>query len=166
MKIILTTVFCFFLFLDNINGQENKHAFNLIISIDNKIVTGNLSNIKINVKQKTGNQVFIESEYYPGNLSITKTNYDFLKSADVEKVFFTFNYTKFCNKLRKDINYEIEINKDWLDNYFYVLKIYNTNNPNFSKIFYPLKGKKYTFETSSPNGNITRVRKKSLSDCF
>lgn len=166
MKTIITIALCFFLLHTKITGQEIKHAFNLIISIDNEIVTGNLSNLKINVKLKTGNHIFIESEYYPGNLSITKKNYDFLKSADVDKIFFTFNYTRFCKKTRKDLNYDIEINQDWLDNYFYVLKIYNTNNPNFSKIFYPLKGKKYTFEINSPNGSITRIRKKHLSDCF
>ena len=65
-------------------------------------------------------------------------------------------------KLWKEIyNYEIEIGKNWFEQTFVILKIYNLDKKKYKKRLAPLsKDKKYTFDLETSEGQMIRVRKR------
>lgn len=152
------------LFLTIISFNAFSQKINFILSIDDKIVSGNISNFKIIATLRQKDKKLIQADYYPGNLSISKENYDLLLSDEVEDVSLSFNYTEFC-KTTARYEYNVNIKKGFLQHYYYILYIYNTDKQKYKKIFDPIKGEHYTYEFEYPSGGMRRIRKIKTDDC-
>jgi hypothetical protein len=142
--------------LSNISiGQNVERRLNLIVVIDNKIVVGGM----LNPQLRSGDNYF-PVRYEPGNLTITDTN-NVLTKIDSLPVILSFYYNVYNKRdLAYSNDYEIPLNKAWLEQSFIILRIYNTDRKPYKKIYYPLKGLNYTFELDLPTGSINRVTKK------
>ena len=139
-----------------------QKEINMILSVDEKIVFGEISQVKIIAKFENGREQKVSTNYFPGNLSISDSDYNLLLAEDVKFVFLAFSYRD-CGKKNIQHDYKIDIKKGWLKNYYYVLHIYNTNKEKYKKIFDPLPGKSYTYEIDYPGGAMKRIRKQKLS---
>ncbi|RFM29058.1 hypothetical protein [Deminuibacter soli] len=164
MKLKIIILICVLLSF-KVSAQEQPQRINFILSIDEKIVSGSVSKIKILASLTHGGKRVIEADYYPGNLSLSQSDYALLKSDTVSSVFLSFTYSEFCNKNRRDYDYEIDLKKGWLQSYFYVLYVYNTDKSRYKKILEPLKGKHYIYEFDYPGGGTKRIRKIKINDC-
>lgn len=145
----------------NIYSQEVKNS-NFIIVIDEEIVTNSLG-IKLLVTSKDGNSREIEpiTGYYPGNISLKKSDYDDLISDETQSVILKLRYDPYINGKSYDYTYEIEAGKNWFNDMFFILKIYNLDKKKYRKRFDPLsKDKNYTFELSTSDGQMLRIRKR------
>lgn len=145
----------------NIYSQEVKSS-NFIIVIDEEIVTESLG-IKLLVISKDGNSREIETitGYYPGNISLKKSDYDDLISDETQSVILKFNYQTYINDSSYYYTYEIEAGKNWFERMFVILKIYNLDKKKYRKRFDPLsKDKNYTFELSTSEGQMLRIKKR------
>lgn len=145
---------CFF--VSNVSiGQSIKKKLNLIILIDQKVIIGDLYQIKL----YSGGKTFSVS-YEPGNLTILDPSNIFSK-IDSLPLTLSFYYNVYNKKdLAYSYSYEIPLKKAWLEQSFIILRIYNTDRKPYKKIYYPLKGLNYTFELDLPTGSINRVTKK------
>ncbi|WP_372472547.1 hypothetical protein AB4865_06945 [Capnocytophaga sp. ARDL2] len=145
----------------NIYSQEVKNS-NFIIVIDEEIVTNSLG-IKLLVTSKDGNSREIETitGYYPGNISLKKSDYDDLISDETQSVILKFNYQTYINDKSYYYTYEIEAGKNWFEMTFVILKIYNLDKRKYRKKLDPLsKDKNYTFDLETSNGQMIRIRKR------
>lgn len=144
-------------------GQK---SINLIISIDNQVVVGSLSNIKLDIIKDDETKEVFKLNYSPGDLSITDSNYSMILSHSIKQMILTFNHSEYCKGEQKTYYYEIEFKKSWIENQFTVINIYNTNKRLYKNVYFPLPNKTYTYEVIYPGGFMMRLkRKKIMSDC-
>lgn len=100
-------------------SQEQK-CKNFIISIDEKVVTGGMTQFRIIALFDNGKKQTIEADYYPGRLSLQQTDYDRLLSNEVVTTYLAFNYSEYCKKNQTSYDYEIDIKKGWLLQHYYL----------------------------------------------
>lgn len=145
-----------------IYSQDVKNI-NIIVVIDEEIVTNSLD-VKFLITSKDGSSREIKTAtgYYPGNISLKKTDYDDLISDETQSVILKWHYDPYINNKLYDYTYEIEAGKNWFnDNMFFILKIYNLNKKKYRKRFDPLsKDKNYTFELDTSQGQMLRIKKR------
>jgi hypothetical protein len=141
-------------------AQENIKSFDFIICIDGEIAT-TLFKPEIIVKQGENVLKKIDINYHAGNLSLSYEDYNIILSEQVDTLFFQFNYYQYLPKWKqKNYNYEIEIGKNWFENSFVILKIYNLDKKKYRKKLEPLsKDKNYTFDLETSQGQMIRIRK-------
>ena len=145
------------LFLSYINGysQTTYPSANFIITVDGKVVIGELAKIALAFKTKDSLNQIVHSTYIPGNLSFgIDENMIFSDSLEL-----TFNYYETCNNKHVIYKYEVNLPKVWLSYSYIVLRLYNTSKSKYKKIYYPLEGKSYTYEWDLPTGSIERIKK-------
>jgi hypothetical protein len=164
MRVIIIFILTSLISSDHSIAQEQRKDVNFVIVIDEKVLTGAMTRFKIIFSLENGAKETIEADYSPGNLSLKQSDYDKLLSADVKTTFLAFDYTEHCKKNQSVHNYEIDIKKGWLEHYYYVLYIYNTDKKQFKNVYDPLEGKNYTFEFDYPGGSTKRVKKKGAKD--
>jgi len=155
--ILLSILFSISLF-----SQQNKN-FDIIIFVDEEIVIEGIADIKFILKDTSNlnNNIIIEADYYPGNLSITKSDYERILLSNKD-LFLKFTYYGENEKGKRSVYlYEIEYQKSWMNTYFNILKIYNFDNSKYRRAFTQTnKEQKYTFEIISPDYSLIRIRKK------
>lgn len=151
-----------FLFVCQISmAQENRKNFDFIVCVDEEIATS-LTKPVIIVKQGTNVLKRIDINYHAGNLSLSSEDYNLIFSEQEITLFLQFDYYQYSSKGEQEIyNYEIEIGKNWFEQTFVILKIYNLDKKKYKKRLAPLsKDKKYTFDLETPEGQMIRVRKR------
>ena len=163
-----------FLFICQISmAQENRKNFDFIVCVDGEIVTS-LTKPVIIVKQGMNVLKRIDINYYAGNLSLSSEDYNLILSEQEITLFLQFDYYQYSSKGKQEIyNYEIEtdypflrririeIGKNWFEQIFVILKIYNLDKKKYKKRLAPLsKDKKYTFDLETSEGQMIRVRKR------
>lgn len=163
MKYLLI-VCCIFLSVNNVQAQEGKKEFNLVISIDGDVVVSSMTRTSLLLEYKNGEKKKEKVNYSPGNLSLDMEAYNRIMSDNVESIYLKFDFEDRCNGDMTN-SYDIELKKGWFEHYFFVIKIYNTYNKKYKKIFTPLEGKSYTYDYYYPGGQVLRVTKKKRKGC-
>jgi hypothetical protein len=159
MKFIVTTIITI-AFALQLKAQELDKHFDFIISIDERIPTGSLSDFKIIAQLENGEEKIIRARYHPGDITISNGDHSLLMSEKAQNVFLSFYYTEWIEgDERKDYRYKLDLKKGWLTSYFYILYIFNTDKPKYKKMFKPIEGEIFTYEFDSPNGSMRRVTK-------
>lgn len=140
-------------------GQQDKKELDFVVVIDEKVwVTNTYFHI---IANRATNADTIKANYHPGSLSISQLEYDKLISEEVKSIYLKFIYYEYVGSQQKVYNYEIEIKKPWLQDYFNILHIYNLDKKKYKKLYDPVeKSKNYTFELDSPSHTFKRVRKR------
>lgn len=159
MKSIIITICFILLSVMNMYSQEIEKNINFIISIDDQIVSS-IARAKIIITDKNDNVDQIEIGYIPGELIISNADFKQITQNQANSFLLAFDYYEYKKERQIVYNYEIEINKVWLEQSYRVLRIYNLNKKKNKKVFYPLDGKQYTYEVDLPSNSILRIRKK------
>ena len=146
-------------------AQEQNQKANIIISVDGKVVAGSIYQIKIISYLESGLRKIINADYYPGNMVFLKSDYMLLMSDETKSIVLSFSYLEFCEGKRYDYSYEIDFDKKWLQDKYFVLYVYNTDKNKYNKLYPPIKGKHYTYEFDYPGGQMRRVKKVLDGDC-
>lgn len=140
-----------------LRAQKN---LDLIISIDENIVAGSLSGLKLIAVSDNGNKEIINANYYPGNLSLSESDYRKLLDTSIKTVYLVFSYTEYQNQKQHSYHYEIDLKKGWLNHYYYVLHIYNTTKKKYKELFSVPVGKEYVYEFDYPGGSTKLIRRR------
>ena len=150
---ILCSIFLFF----NAKGQENKRI-NLILTVNEEIVSGKMTAIMLEILDSTETAQKIRINYYPGSLELANSDYQALLSSTTKKIVLSFNYQESIPG--EIIRYEIELQKGWLPNSYNILKIYDLSKVKYKKRFNPIDSNhNYTFELEASNGSFYRTKK-------
>lgn len=141
-------------------SQVNK-SLNVIISIDNDIPHGSITNVKFELKRTDSTTETIRGNYYPGNLLISQNDFEKLMDKNVRSLNLMFSNEDYKEEPKRIENYIIEIKNFWLQSKYNIIRVYNINQGPYMGVFEPeKKGEKYTFELFSPDNTFTRVKKK------
>lgn len=159
------SLFIFLLFVNLCCAQ--KKDFNFVILVDGDVVKYTYG--KIVVENINNTKDIIKCNIIAGELNIDESDSEKLFSKSNNKVTFEFGYSKRCGEDIKYHNYAIEdFNVNWLNDGFFILYVYNTDNKKYKKIYNSLVGKNYTYEYDSSIGSMRRVQKrktKEQKDC-
>ena len=140
-------------------SSNNKKEYNVVISIDGNIPVGQISGISLEYLNDDNNISYINVDYYPGKLLIDETDEKIIYNLKNKRITLIFDYSQLCKNIMKSKRFEIDLNYSIICNPYLVLNIYTMKKN--KKLFYPLRGKDYTFEYDLPNqASLRRVTKK------
>lgn len=126
-----------------------------IISIDEEIPTGSLSTFRIIAQTRNGYDT-LKVDYYPGSLNMDSIDYSRLLDSSAKSIYLAFSYVDREGKY----DYKIELKKRWLEQYFFILRIYNTTKKKYKKMFSQNDATRlYVYEFDYPGGATRLIRK-------
>ncbi len=139
--------------------SQKETKIDIILEIDNNTPICCISRVQL--KAVGADEKYFDASYYPGNLSLNSKDYAIVLSPQTEKIYLKFNYDEYIGGIQRVYNYEIEIKKQWLDDEFNILKIYNLDKKRYKGKIQPLDSSKaYNYELDSPTHSFRLVRKK------
>lgn len=157
MRSLLLIIVCI-LCCQTLLAQEERKEFDFIISIDGELPKS-LYNPQV-LMENDDNRKVMNVNYYPGRLSFSHNDYDSLLSSQKGvKLILKFDYYEYVAKGQRKIhNYEIEMGRNWFDQSYIILKVYNSAKKRGGKKLHPLSGKDYTFDLEYPGGAMLHVQ--------
>jgi len=160
MKKFVSLILCLFIYQISM-AQDNRKHYDFIISVDEEIVK-TLTKPKIIIRQGADIVKTIDVKYHPGNLSLSCEDFNLISSNEKGTLFLQFDFYQYSPKGKQEIyNYEIEMGKNWFEQLFVILSIYNLDKRKYRKILDPLsKDKNYTFDLETSQGQMIRIRKR------
>ncbi|WP_257667179.1 hypothetical protein [Parapedobacter tibetensis] len=141
--------------------KERGKGIDFIISIDGNIVK-TIYRPKIVMLDSDTDIKSVPVSYHPGDLSLAKSDLDYLLSQDDSiKLLLEFEYYQYTTQGNQNVlNYGIEIGRNWLEQAYMVLYIYNTDKKPYKGKMKPIPGRNYTFELDYPGGQMIRLQEK------
>ena len=140
--------------------SQTQKNLDLIICIDEEIAVGSISSLNVEII-KGKERKDIDISYYPGNLSLSQDDYDEMMSAQTDTIFLKFYYNLVTESGHYLRGYRIELKKEWLHDYYNILRIYNLDQNKYSKIFNASNGDgSFVYELDSPSHGFRLIRKR------
>jgi hypothetical protein len=127
--------------------------------MDDRIVTGTMSDVRFSVKYKDRTMKDVKmTNYVPGEFRIPDSDYVSLTGEHVYSVALKFTNTTY--KMRQDRvkDYNISVGTSPFESQFYILHIYNMDNPRNKGEFVNRRGKPYLSEYQCSDGNTFILR--------
>ncbi|RZK47936.1 MAG: hypothetical protein EOO99_11895 [Pedobacter sp.] len=149
--------FMLFLFLATSSYSQKRSDFDFIIVIDETIVTS-LSNSKLLIKRDTETLSHINVSYKPGNLSLETSKYNLIANSE-DDVYLKFDYYEYLGNKQKLFNYDFKIGKNWFEQPYLILRIYNTCKRKYKRKLTPIKGTNYAIDIDYGTGSTIQIRK-------
>jgi hypothetical protein len=153
--------FILFLLIETTNtfktySQDNSSRMNLVISIDDEIVIGDIAKLRLTAFQKKAASKIINANYLPGSLYFNKVELD---NANEDSVFISFDFYYFEGDKQEVKNYSIQLKRNWFNYSYFVLRIYNIDRKRNKNHFVAASKEGYVYEYDTPNGSVKRVRR-------
>lgn len=162
---IIFILFGLFLFTKSFAQQDIQHKLNLTIMVDEKIpFTGDIT-MHFIIENENHKIDTVNAYYLPGDVLFEELDFNKIKEQDVKSISLEIRYTGLCKENIKSYNYKIVFYKSWFQFDFIILKFYNFDKRKNRKIFFPIKGEKYTYEYDTPNGSMLKIRRKITKEC-
>lgn len=150
-----------FLFISQMSVAQINIKRDFIICIDEKIVTS-LINPTIIVKRDTSVLKEIEINYHAGEISLNSEDYNTILCELPNTIFLKFDYYQYSNKGKQNIyNYEIEMERNWFEQTFVILYLYNLDKKKYIKKYKKIFGhfskeQEYILNIETSEGEIIR----------
>ena len=144
-----------------IYGQDVRKSLDFIIVINDNIAVGSIASLQIELLSGREKEV-IAASYYPGNLSLTEFDYNKLMSDSAKVISLKFIKYEYIGQNQVVYNYSIELKRDWLRDYFNILRIYDLDKKKYKAKYSPSgSGKNYAYEIESPSHSFRLVERKN-----
>ena len=142
-------------------AQDERKSLDLIIVIDGNITVGSIASLQIERVTRRDKEI-IAANYYPGSLSFTETDYGKLMSDSTKAINLKFTYYEYVGQNQTSYNYDIELKKEWLRDYFNILRIYDLDKKQYKGKYSPSGvDKNYAYEIESPSHSFRLVEKRN-----
>jgi hypothetical protein len=127
--------------------------------MDDRVLAGSISNLLFSVKLKDGTIKDVKvTDFAPGEFRLVDSDYVYLTREDVSSIRFKFTNIRYRDKNRIEREYDISVGKTPFRGVFYILYIFNLDNPRHRGEFANTKGKTYLSEFQSSEGNTFNLR--------
>jgi hypothetical protein len=141
-------------------SQDVKKNFDFIIVINDNIAAGSIKSLQIEWVYASGKKVIVAS-YYPGNLSLTESDYSKLMSDSTKAINLNFTNYEYVGQKQGSHSYKIELKREWLGDYFNILRIYDLDKKKYKGEYSPNKdGENYAYEIESPSHSFRLIKRK------
>lgn len=139
-------VFISSIIISNASGQSVD--WNLIITVDEKIMYEGIKDVRIDKKSR--NKISsIEAIYVPGSLKL-ETSYQGI--TDQDSLYLSFTYLGYDEKNKYfEYDYEIILKKPWFNFQFMIIHIYNMDKKKYRRRYQSHKNKSFVYDLISPD---------------
>jgi hypothetical protein len=138
-------------------GQDVRKNLDFIIVIDDNIAVGSIVSLQIELVSETSKEA-IAASYYPGSLSLTESDYGKIMSDSTKAINLKFIHYEYVGQNQVTYNYDIELKREWLKDYFNILRIYDLNKKKYKAKYSPSgPGKNYAYEIQSPSHSFLLI---------
>lgn len=130
----------------------------MVIVIDDEIVTSSITGLDLKVIDHLGTERSAHAHYHPGRLSFDEMKLDDIISQNFDSILLEFTYYDYIGGRQKVYTYSIGIKKVWLNDPYFILRVYNLDKKRFKKRFNFAKDTNYVYEIDSPCCTFRLVR--------
>jgi len=139
----------------NTYGQDK--TANFIITINDVVVREGISYAALQFIGPDGSREVADVDYIPGKL---QCHLGAVKEHGAkDSIILKFRYTRHCAADRMEKVYNIPFFRQWLDDSYIILRIYDLDLPKNRAFFASKPGLKYTYEVDTPGGGFKMIRK-------
>ena len=127
---------------------------NMIIDVNDELVTSEISGAYLNFESKDGTKAQILIEYQPGELILEQNSWNKINSEQTEKITLSFTYYTWKRKKHKTATFEIKMEKYLFDKRYLILHVYDFRERKYRKKYGCLTDENYIFDFNYPQGGI------------
>jgi hypothetical protein len=138
--VVFINVYCF-------SGAQGQNIdWNLVITIDEKVIYENIDDMKLRIKgiNEVGS---IKATYVPGSLKLLELNNQLNTIED--SLFLSFTHFVYEKSNLFEYEYEIYLSKEWFNYSFMVISIYNLDNKKYRRRYKSHKNKPFVYDLYS-----------------
>lgn len=135
------------------SGQDVR--VNLIILCNEKLVAGELSNVRLGVTVRD-NVMYIPVDYVPGDMLLSKKSFDVLMSDSVTSIELSFDINTFVKQNHYILNFKTPFPKGLLSEPYLILNIFDFRDKRYKRQLGYLTHDDFISEFSFP-GSGTRL---------
>jgi hypothetical protein len=119
----------------------------VIFVVDEKIVTDNISNVRIIFETETGSSDSLNLQYWPGNLTVKENIFESPGMLKLKNAVLKFEWRVYKEQQGiVDYAYEIKLGKGTFSEAYIIYYIYNLDNLKYKKKFSIKPNEKYIYE--------------------
>jgi hypothetical protein len=157
-KYFITVWLVFIIFLDSY-GQDVRKSLDLIIVIDDNIAVGSIASLQIERVSASSTEL-MTATYYPGSLSVAEADYRKLMCDSTRAINLKFINYQYKGQAQIAYRYDIELKREWLGDYFNILRIYNLDKRKYKGKYRPSgSDKNYAYEIESPSHSYRLIER-------
>ena len=136
-----------------INGYGQN--LNMVIEVNERLVTSEISGAYLNFENADGTKSRNLVGYHPGELILQSEDWKKINSELTKKIALTFDYNTFKGNGHQIGNFGIEMEKHHFDKRYLILRVYDFRERKFRKRYGCLTtDEKYIAELNFPQGGI------------
>jgi hypothetical protein len=147
MKINLLTLFFF-----GITGLCFGQNLNMVILVNEKLVTSEISGAYLNFETSNGTKSRNLVGYHPGELRLQPEDWEKINADSTKKITLTFDYNTFKGNGHQIGNFGIEMKKYHFEKRYLILRVYDFRDRKFKKRYGCLTDKDFVAEFHFPQG--------------
>ncbi|CAN5332796.1 hypothetical protein BH23BAC2_BH23BAC2_18290 [soil metagenome] len=127
---------------------------NMIIDVNNELVTSEISGAYLNFENKNGTKERIQIGYHPGELILEQNSWNKINSEETTKITLSFNYYTWKRNNQENATFEVEMKKYHFDMQYLILHVYDFRERKYRKKYGCLTDKEYITDFNYPQGGI------------
>lgn len=149
MKINLLILFFF-----GISGLCFGQNLNMVILVNEELVTSEISGAYLNFETINGTKSRNLIGYHPGELRLQPEVWEKINSDSTKKIILTFDYNTFKGNRHQIGNFGIEMQKHHFEKRYLILRVYDFRDRKFKKLYGCLTDKDFVAEFHFPQGGV------------
>lgn len=141
------------IFLLSFTSFGYSQNINLILQVNGKILTGEISNLHINLGTEESPDVY-PANYYPGDLIISQEVLDKIDEIPSGKFILHFDYNTYEKDKHQIANFDVTLHKKQLGFPYLIINVYDFRDKKYRKWYSYLTDKDYLPEIICINCGI------------
>ena len=135
------------------NGGFGQNL-NMIIDVNDELVTSEISGVYLDFENKDGTSEKILIGYHPGELLLEQNSWKKINSEQTQKITLSFTYYTWKRKKEKITTFEIEMEKYLFNKRYLILHVYDFRDRKYQRKYGCLTEENYIFDFNYPQGGI------------
>ncbi|MCA1967359.1 MAG: hypothetical protein LDL23_12035 [Flavobacterium sp.] len=135
-----------------INGFGQN--LNMVIEVNERLVTSEISGAYLNFENMDGTKSRNLVGYHPGELILQPEDWEKINSDLTKNITLTFDYNTFKRNGHQIGNFGIEMKKQDFERRYLILRVYDFRERKFKKRYSCLTDKDFIAELNFPQGGI------------
>ncbi|MGM0579865.1 MAG: hypothetical protein ACQETL_04250 [Bacteroidota bacterium] len=127
---------------------------NMVIEVNHRLVESDVVGAYLNFETTDGTKSRNLIGYYPGELMLDQEDWEEINSELTKKITLSFNYYDHSRRNDTSLNIEVEMQKEYFDMRYLILRVYDLREKAFKKRYGCLTENDFVTEFSCPDCGV------------
>lgn len=138
---------CIFLLISKTSFSQN---INLIIKVNEKLLNGEISNIRLEFQSGK----FLLVNYYPGDLILNDEAWKTIQKENTDKFSLRFEYNTFKKEQHEVVDFNIPLNKALLNQPYIIIDIFDFRDKKYKHWYQWHTNENYLVQLTFPGSGL------------